>query len=424
MILAYRVISNILYPFLIFFIYLRLFLNKEHPVRFKEKLFVSHFNINKKPEKKLIWFHAASVGEYKSIAPIIEKINSNNKNYEFLITTTTLSSGNLAEQELKEFDNIQHRFFPLDIAFLINKFLLLWKPHKIFLVDSEIWPNLIINAKKHNIQIAIINARISNKTFDRWFLFPSVAHKIFGLFDLCLCSNKKTKNNLEKLKAKNINYEGNIKLINQIKIEEIENENSDLLLKSRFWVAASIHREEDLFCLKTHLELKKNYNDIKTILAPRHLDRVKKIKSLFESFGIKTQILNSNERILNDTEVIIINSFGVLQNYYKFSKSVFIGKSIIKRLQEDSGQNPIDAAKLNCKIYHGPYVSNFDEIYEILDLNAISKEVNNFVELSENLKVDLKEFKKEEKSGFNSIKILEQDILANTMGHINNFLDD
>ena len=424
MILAYRVISNIIYPFLILFIYLRLFLSKEHPVRFKEKLFVSHFNINKKPEKKLIWFHAASVGEYKSIAPIIEKINSNNKNYEFLITTTTLSSGNLAEQELKKFDNIQHRFFPLDIAFLINKFLLLWKPHKIFLVDSEIWPNLIINAKKHNIQIAIINARISNKTFDRWFLFPSVAHKIFGLFDLCLCSNKKTKNNLEKLKAKNINYEGNIKLINQIKIEEIENENSDLLLKSRFWVAASIHKEEDLFCLKTHLELKKNYNDIKTILAPRHLDRVKKIKSLFESFGIKTQILNSNERILNDTEVIIINSFGVLQNYYKFSKSVFIGKSIIKRLQEDSGQNPIDAAKLNCKIYHGPYVSNFDEIYEILNLNAISKEVNNFVELSENLKIDLKEFKKEEKSGFNSIKILEQDILANTMGHINNFLDD
>ena len=424
MILAYRVISNILYPFLIFFIYLRLFLNKEHPIRFKEKLFVSHFNINKKPEKKLIWFHAASVGEYKSIAPIIEKINSNNKNYEFLITTTTLSSGNLAEQELKKFDNIQHRFFPLDIAFLINKFLILWKPHKIFLVDSEIWPNLIINAKKHNIQIAIINARISNKTFKRWFLFPSTAHKIFGLFDLCLCSNKKTKNNLEKLKAKNVNYEGNIKLINQIKIEEIENENSDLLLKSRFWVAASIHKGEDLFCLKTHLELKKSYNDIKTILAPRHLDRVEKIKSLFESFGLKTQILNSNERILNSSEIIIINSFGVLQNYYKFSKSVFIGKSIIKRLQEDSGQNPIDAAKLNCKIYHGPYVSNFDEIYEILNLNAISKEVNNFVELSENLKVDLKEFKKEEKKGFNSIKILEQDILANTMGHINNFLDD
>ncbi len=424
MILAYRVVSNILYPFLIFFIYLRLFLNKEHPLRFKEKLFVSHFNINKKPKKKLIWFHAASVGEYKSITPIIERINLNNKNYEFLITTTTLSSGNLAEQELKKFDNIQHRFFPLDVAFLINKFLFLWKPYKIFLVDSEIWPNLITNAKKHNIQIAIINARISNKTFDRWYLFPSVAHKIFGLFDLCLCSNKKTKKNLEKLKAKNINYEGNIKLINQIKIEDIKNENSDLLLKSRFWVAASIHREEDLFCLKTHLELKKKFNDIKTILAPRHLDRVEKIKSLFESYGIKTQILNSDERILNNSEVIIINSFGVLQNYYKFTKSVFIGKSIIKRLQEDSGQNPIDAAKLNCKIYHGPYVSNFEEIYEILNLNGISKEVNNFDELSENLKVDLKEFKKEERSNLNSIKILEQDIIEKTMSHINNFLND
>ena len=135
MILAYRIISNILYPFLILFVYLRRFLNKEHPERFKEKLFVSNFNISKSAEKKLIWFHAASVGEYKSIIPIIEKINLNDKNYEFLITTTTLSSGNLAEQELSKFDNIQHRFFPLDIAFLIDKFLLLWKPHRIFLVD-------------------------------------------------------------------------------------------------------------------------------------------------------------------------------------------------------------------------------------------------------------------------------------------------
>ena len=92
MILAYRVISNILYPFLILFIYLRLFLNKEHPTRFKEKFLSSNFNINK-TEKKLIWFHAASIGEFKSIIPIIEKINQQYKNYEFLVTTTTLSSG-------------------------------------------------------------------------------------------------------------------------------------------------------------------------------------------------------------------------------------------------------------------------------------------------------------------------------------------
>ena len=169
MILAYRVISTILYPILILFIYLRLFLNKEHPTRFKEKFLISNFNVNK--TKKLIWFHAASVGEYKSIIPIIEKINLQNENYEFLITTTTLSSGNLAEKELKKFKNIQHRYFPLDVNFLIERFLHLWKPYKIFLVDSEIWPNLILNAKKRKIQIALINARISDKTYRRWYFF-------------------------------------------------------------------------------------------------------------------------------------------------------------------------------------------------------------------------------------------------------------
>ncbi len=423
MILAYRVISNILYPILILFIYLRLFLNKEHPTRFKEKFLSSNFKINK-TEKELIWFHAASVGEYKSIIPIIEKINLLYKNYEFLITTTTLSSGNLAEQDLKKFNNIQHRYFPLDVNFLIERFLHLWKPYKIFLVDSEIWPNLILNAKKHKIQIALINARISDKTFKRWSFFPSIADKIFGSFDLCLCSNEKTKNNLEKLKARNIKNEGNIKFINEIKIEKIENNNDNFLSKSRFWVAASIHKEEDSFCLKTHLEIKKNYNDIKTILAPRHLDRVESIKSLSESYGIKTQILNTNEKIKDESEIIIINSFGELQNYYKFAKSVFIGKSIIKRLREDSGQNPIDAAKLNCKVYHGPYVTNFEEIYKILSLNKISTQINNIGELSKNLITDLKEFNKSETNSSYSIKVLEQDILLNTMTHINNLLND
>ena len=159
-------------------------------------------------------------------------------------------------------------------------------------------------------------------------------------------------------------------------------------------------------------------------MAPRHLDRVESIKSLSESYGIKTQILNTNEKIKDESEIIIINSFGELQNYYKFAKSVFIGKSIIKRLREDSGQNPIDAAKLNCKVYHGPYVTNFEEIYKILSLNKISTQINNIGELSKNLITDLKEFNKSETNSSYSIKVLEQDILLNTMTHINNLLND
>ena len=424
MILAYRIISNFLYPFLVAFTYIRKFFNKEHQERYKEKIFASNFNIERKENEKLIWFHAASIGELKSIFPIIERIKKEKNIYNFLITTNTLSSGNLANNLLKDLQNVKHRYMPLDVNFLIKSFLERWKPEKIFLIDSEIWPNLIINAKQKNIPIALLNARLTKKSFKRWLKFPKTANKIFEKFDLCICSNSETKNFLEKLNARNIKYEGNIKLLSTLNIKKLNNKNDQILSNSRFWVAASIHKEEDLFCIKTHLQLKKNYKDVKTILAPRHLDRVKKIKSLSEGLGIKTQILNNEDKILNDVEVIIINSYGVLQNYYKYAKSVFIGKSIIKKLAKDSGQNPIDAAKLNCKIYHGPYVSNFEEIYKILNLNNISKKINDSAELSNFLTNDLSDFQKEINNKYDPIKVLEKNILKNTTYLINNFLND
>ena len=148
MLLAYRILTTLIYPLLFIFTFLRVFIRKEDPIRYKEKILTSFFNINRKKNSKLIWFHAASIGEFKSILPIINELNKNNNNLEFLITTITLSSSNLAKEELKKYNNIYHRFFPFDVHFLVSKFLSLWKPNLIFLVDSEIWPNLILEAKE------------------------------------------------------------------------------------------------------------------------------------------------------------------------------------------------------------------------------------------------------------------------------------
>ena len=420
MLLIYRCLINILFPLIIIITFLRVFLKKEDSKRYKEKISSSHFNVKRKEDTKLIWFHAASIGEFKSILPIIEELN--NINLEFLITTTTLSSGNLAKEELKKFNNVQHRFFPIDVIFLIKKFLYLWQPNVIFLVDSEVWPNLIIEASNKKIPIALINARITSKTFKRWMMFPSTAKKIFCLFDLCLTANLETKNYLSQLNAKNIHFNGNIKLINNIDKDKIKNFNEKILLKKRFWIAASTHNNEEIFCLKTHLKLKEKYKDIITIIAPRHISRVDNIKKLSEGFNLNTQILDNDELILNDKEIIIINSFGVLSKYFKYAKSVFVGKSTIKRLENDGGQNPIDAVKLGCKVYHGPYVYNFKEIYEILAKNNISKEINNFLELSENLILDLEDPFKKENQISNLINNLGQKTLTDTIKNIDNFL--
>ena len=423
MIQAYRILTLILYPFLFFFLFYRMLIKKEDPERFKEKILISHFDVKKKNGSKLFWFHAASIGEFKSIIPIIEQLNNNNDKLDILITTTTFSSGKLAKIELKKFNNVEHRYFPFDISFLIEKFLLQWKPDRILIVDSEIWPNLILKAKQLNIPIALINARITLKSFRRWIKFLGVAKKIFGVFDLCICCNSETKEFLRNFEARNVYFKGNIKLIGEIDPKKIKNNNEHILLKKKFWLAASTHEEEEMFCLKTHIELKRKFNEIITIIAPRHIDRANKISNLSKKLGLSVQILRENESILDNKEIIIINYFGALNNYFKHAKSVFMGKSMIQKLKSEGGQNPLEAAKLRCKIYHGPYIYNFEDIYKILENNNLSKEIKNFKELSYNLSLDLDNHQQKSEIS-NQIKELGEKTLIDTMKLINNFIYD
>ena len=420
---VYNILTNILYPFLLILIFYRKIIRKEDSIRFKEKIMISHFNIKRRSSSKLIWFHAASIGEYKSIIPIINQLNLNHKNLDFLLTTSTLSSGRLAEIEFKNINNVEHRYFPLDVGFLIDNFLNLWKPDKIFLVDSEIWPNLVFKTKKYKIPIALINARLTSKSFRRWMLFPNVAREIFKIFNLFICSNEETKNYLNQLGLKNIHFKGNIKLADTISKNESNNLNQNVLMEKRFWFAASTHRGEDFFCLETHKILKKQYQDIVTIIAPRHIERSREIETLAQKLELNVQILNKNEDIEKGKEIIIINYFGALKTYFKHAKSVFIGKSMISKLKNSSGQSPIEAAKLNCKIYHGPYVYNFFDIYKILEENKISYRVESSKDLSKNLIEDLKNPKKNNFDDMNFIINLGQKILNDTMVIVEKFLN-
>ncbi len=424
MILIYKFLTNISYPFFVLFTFFRTIKKKEDPSRYKEKIYSSSFKINRKKNSKLIWFHAASVGEMNSIIPIINELKKNNKNFEFLITTVTLSSGNLVKNKFQDNNNIHHRYFPIDVDFLIKKFVEMWKPNIVFFVDSEIWPNLILNLHKNGIPFSIINARITKKTFKKWVLFKKTAKVIFSKFKLFLVSNKETVNYLNELGAKNIIYNGNIKLLSEINIKNIDNLNKEFFLKNKFWLAASTHDGEEDFFLKTHLLLRNDFDKIITFIAPRHISRSDKIKKLCESYKLNSQILNKDDLIKDDSEIIIINSFGVLNEFYKYAVSVFIGKSTLKILKDVGGQNPIDAAKLGCKIYHGPYVYNFSEIYEILSNFKISKQVNSPEELFNFLKQDLIQSKKISTEINSPINNLSNETFKITMNNINKFISN
>ena len=422
MIYVYRVLTNILYPVIVLLIYFRKLINKEDKLRYKEKIFPSDFNIKKENKKKLLWFHAASVGELKSILPLIEKLNNERADIYFLITTTTLSSASLANEEFKQLNNISHRFFPVDVHFLIKKFISSWKPKYIFLVDSEIWPNLIIEAANNKIPLALINARITNKTFKRWKIFPNTAKKIFNLFDLYLSSNNETKKYLSQLCTKEILDLGNLKLFNNFKNKKINNINHKILEKKIFWLASSTHKGEEAFCIDAHLKIKTRIKEIVTIIAPRHLNRVHGVKKLCENFNLKSQILNKGELIEKDKEIIIINSYGDLQNFYKYCSSVFMGKSMGRNLFKVGGQSPIEPAQLGCRVYHGPYVYNFQEIYKMLNNNKISQLIKNSEELVANIIYDLEKQNLNKDSFSNFMNDLGQRTFLDTLRVINQFI--
>ena len=139
--------------------------------------------------------------------------------------------------------------------------------------------------------------------------------------------------------------------------------------------------------------------------------------------NLKTQVLNEKDLIKEDKEVVIINHFGALQKYFKYANSVFIGKSLLKKLQFKGGQNPIEAAKLGCKIYHGPYVYNFREVYELLSEYKISNQISSETQLAENLFNDLKETKKDDNKITEQINSLGKKVLNENIKEIENILD-
>ena len=328
----YRCIVIFLFPIIVLLVLLRVLLNKEDKKRFKEKLFSSSFNFKKNSEKDLIWFHVASIGELKSISALLKNL-SKKDNYEILVTTVTLSSSELFKKEFINEKNIKHRFFPIDKPSLVKNFLNNWSPSKIIFVDSEIWPNFLFEINKRNIPLILLNGRITEKTFMRWNLFPTLAKQVFKTFDLCLASSNESKKFLDKLSAKNVKYFGNLKLTVEDELNSRKDNNQKLLSKKQVWCGASIHKGEEVFCIKTHLNLKKNLHQIMTILIPRHTDSVKNIKLTAEKFNLNFQILSAGDQIDMSKEIIIINSYGEISNYLTLCRSVFMGKSMIKKLE-------------------------------------------------------------------------------------------
>ena len=413
MLFIYRILINLILIISPIIIIYRLLIGKEDLKRFKEKFC---FFSKEKKGRNLIWFHGASVGELYSILPLLEKLEKNNRVSQILVTSNTLSSSKIIQNH--RFKKLIHQFFPIDTNFHSKKFLDYWQPSSAHFIDSEIWPNMIVNLNKKNIPVILLNGRITKKTFNRWKMISSFSKKIFDKFNLCLSSSKESKKYLKSLGATNV------KLLGNIKFSQLENEKNVLSKKmkkfiksKKTWCASSTHEPEEIFCAKVHLELKRKYKNLLTIIIPRHVERAKSIKEDLNKLDLKVHLHNSQKIIDKRTDIYLVDSYGETKSFYSKCKNIFLGGSLVNH----GGQNPLEAARFGCNILHGPNVSNFTEIFQFLKLKKISMKISNqkqFVTMID------KYFKKRSNSKLiqKKLNFIGKKILDSTYREINTFI--
>ena len=353
---------------------IRLIKNKEHPKRFIEKFC---FTTKKRINGNLIWFHAASVGELMSIIPLIKKLENKKNIKTILITTSTLSSSRILGNY--KFKKIIHQFFPIDFFYFSSKFIKYWKPRLAIFIDSEIWPSMYKRLKKEKIPLLLMNARITKKSFNRWKLFNQFTNNIFENIEIAYPSNSDTNKYLKKLKVKNIKSIGNLKFSDANNQKNIKLPKTFLssVKKKLILCAASTHPSEERIIAETHLHLKKKLSNLLTIIIPRHTQRALKIYQEIEAFGLNTIIRSKGNKINNDTDIYIVDTYGETKKFFNISKIAFMGGSLVNH----GGQNPIEPARLNLDIIHGPSTYNFKDIYKLFNKKKAAYEIKNINEL-------------------------------------------
>ena len=355
LLLIYKILSIVLLPLVILIIFFRIFQNKEINTRIKERF---AFPSVKKPKGKIIWINASSIGEYLATISLIKKIRKIKPKTKILLTTNTKTSALLAEKITDV--NIFHQFTPQDNPLVIKKFLNYWKPSLVLWMESEFWPIILDETKKYGVKMILLNGRMSDKSFKNWSYFKFFFKKIISNFSLILTMSRIDKENFKKLGAKNINFIGNLKFCNEEQHYDklLEKKAKKLIGNRSVWLAASTHHREEMYAATIHCKLKERLNlkNLLTIIVPRNIKRTSKIKKEIKSIVPLTKLFQSKS-IPQNTEIIIDDSIGQLEMWYKNIKTVFLGKSYPPK----GGQNPIEPARNGCAIISGK-MSNFQEI--------------------------------------------------------------
>ena len=361
--LIYTALFYLLSPLYFLRLFWRGLSNKDYLYRWNERL--GFANSGPSGDYPVIWVHAVSVGEVNASIPLLRALISDFPNSEYIVTTTTPTGSAILLDKMGS--KVRHQYMPVDLPLCLDKFLDTWNPRALIILETEIWPNLIMHCKNRGIFTALVNARLSEKSKNKYsqsFVKPLVASTIEGI-DLILAQFQSDLLRFKELsKGINISLCGNLKFDQDVP-EEIDSIVSTIKTdwsiegKQRpVLIAASTHESEESIILEAFDGIKDVLNDALLILVPRHPERFKKILNLIKDEGFVVAQRSKREDVTKDTHVLLGDTMGELDFLYSVADVAFVGGSLI----DHGGQNLLEPAAIGLPITSGPSLRNFQEI--------------------------------------------------------------
>jgi 3-deoxy-D-manno-octulosonic-acid transferase len=314
-----------------------------------------------RPPGRLAWLHGASVGETLSLLPLVDRLIQ--RGFSVLATSGTVTSARLLERRLPA--GAVYQFAPVDVPVYARRFLDHWKPDLVLVAESELWPNLIIEAERRSVPMVLVNARMSERSFRRWQKLPYSIAAVLGRFQLCLAQTPADADRLSRLGASRVGVTGNLKFdapappADPLRVSALKG----LVADRPVWMAASTHPGEDEQALAVHEALAGRFPGLLTILAPRHPQRGSEIAAMATERRLTPAQRSRGLDPDGATDVYVADTIGELGLFYRLAEVVLMGGSLVPH----GGQNPIEPAKLGAAILHGPHVHNFADVFAALD---------------------------------------------------------
>ncbi|MBV8849202.1 MAG: 3-deoxy-D-manno-octulosonic acid transferase [Methylobacteriaceae bacterium] len=360
--LTYSFITSACRPLAPLFLWSRVAQGKEDTGRVDERRGVAG---HPRPQGRIVWMHGASIGECLSLMPCMEEFIG--RGFHIVMTSGSIGSARVLGERLPA--GAVHQFFPLDVYQYALRFLDHWRPDIVFFAESEIWPNIFRAIRKRRLPLVIVNARLSPASFSRWKRARKAAADAFGSIDLCLAQTREDAQRFAKLGTKKVRVAGNTKFdTTPPPADPAELSALTGRVGARpVWAAISTHEGEEEIVADVHLALQARFPSLLTIVAPRHPERAAAITQMLVGKGLRVLRRSRGGGVGNDTDIYLADTLGEVGLVYRLCKLAFIGRSLSAN---GGGQNPIEAAKLNCAILHGPHVGNFREAYAALDDGA------------------------------------------------------